>query len=370
MTDSSKISKKRKTCSTLTSIAEIGGHKYSTSYTDTLYRLGISDVDGAGIVPSVLGDAEVSKYFPEPKDLPLLSGFMKSWFEKFQPNEASLVNFLCECLFPLNVSTSDQNNITLLHEFSGPFKSHNILELMRGDEGIRYPIVKRDPLQKESTSLQTPAEEDLRSRSDFVFAASTDWAGGKFSYDILVSDVPCLSNNRLTCAVAIVAEVKATFSQTSVAAAKNQWSSLAYLQMMERISISREAPYVGDKNICQYGYGICGLRIVIWRMGLKWNRSKGRPSEVLKNYFTFPVERVDAFNLQIQDQLEEFVDTHKKILHWWVNGYLPSYIKDITSIQALHPKNPHSWRRTWREAVDTCGCLVSHLSVFLTDIRT
>lgn len=102
-------------------------------------------------------------------------------------------------------------------------------------------------------SLQTHAEEDLRSRSDFVFAASTDWARAEISTDMRISDIPRLSNNRLTCAVAIVAEVKATASPTSMVAAKNQWSSIAYPQMMERISISREAPYVGDENIYQYG---------------------------------------------------------------------------------------------------------------------
>ena len=46
-----------------------------------------------------------------------------------------------------------------------------------------------------------------------------------------------------------------SISPASFTAAKNQnqWSSL---------SISREAPYVGDENICQYGYGICGLELI------------------------------------------------------------------------------------------------------------
>lgn len=127
---------------------------------------------------------------------------------------------------------------------------------------------------------------------------------------------------------------------------------------------------LATKNICQYGYFICGLSIVIWQMSLKSNSSKGRPSKILKNYYTFPIRLVGTFNLKIQDQLEKFVDTHKKILHWWINGYLPNYTKDITSIIALHPGSPNLWRRSWQEAVDSCGCLVSHLPIFFTDTCT
>lgn len=82
-------------------------------------------------------------------------------------------------------------------------------------------------------------------------------------------NVPCLFNNFPTCEVAIVAEVKANSLQTSFADAKNQWSLLAYLQIMEQTSICREKSYVGNKNICQYGYLICGLKITIWKMRLR-----------------------------------------------------------------------------------------------------
>ena len=50
--------------------------------------------------------------------------------------------------------------------------------------------------------------------------------------------------------------------------------------MMEQISISREKPYVCDENICQYGYGICGLEIYVWKMGLKLNKNTGQQDEV------------------------------------------------------------------------------------------
>ena len=82
------------------------------------------------------------------------------------------MHVLCESLFPLRSSSPDEQDIAILYEFSGPFKTHELYELARGDDGIKYPIIKRDPLQEPSEVIQTPANVDLRSQSDFVFAAS------------------------------------------------------------------------------------------------------------------------------------------------------------------------------------------------------
>ena len=95
--------------------------------------------------------------------------------------------------------------------------------------------------------------------------------------------VPSLSNNLHSCAVAIVAEVEATSPRISFAAARIQWISLAYLQIMERVLIIREAPYVVDENVCHYGYGICGLQInALDDETPVENSSKSRKSEILK----------------------------------------------------------------------------------------
>ena len=319
MTNSRSVgpsSKKRKLfLANVTSIAESGGHKYSRSFQDILYQIGITTEDNNGIIPSEHEHTELPEYFPEANNLPLLSGYITSWFQKFDPNEASLVHFLRECLFPLKVSTSGENLYIILHKFSGPFKSHDLKELSKWDKGIQFPIVKCHGNRPKSNILQTLAKEDLRSRSDFVFAASTSLLSEEVTFKMsLAANVPCLSSNSPTCGVAIVAEVKANSLQTSFAAAKNQWSSLAYLQIMERTSICREKSYVGDENICQYGYLICGLRITIYKMGLKWNRGENLPSELLDSYFTFPIQMVGFYNLRVQRQLELFIDNHKKIL--------------------------------------------------------
>ena len=162
------LSKKKKLLvATSASIAESGGHKYSNLYTDILYLLSNTFVS-SGIIPSEYKHTKVSEYFPKPNNLPLLSRYITSWFQRFKPNEASLVHFLRECLFPLKISTSGKNIVTTLHEFSGPFKSHDLQELLRGNKEIKFPIIRRPPDQRESKILQTPAEEDFRSRSDFL----------------------------------------------------------------------------------------------------------------------------------------------------------------------------------------------------------
>ena len=278
------------------------------------------------------------------------------------------MSFLCSCLFQPKVSTSSKNKVTILHEVRGPFKSHQPTELGKGDDFVKYPIVLHDTSTEKSDKLQTPAEVDLRARSDFVFAAS----GNVFDPGVIKAirdagdgnPIPCFSSNLRSCAVAIIAEVKATSSIASSAAARNQWSSLAYTHMMERISIRREATYVGDENICQYGYCICGLKIWVWKMSLKWNKGAKRRSEVLNYYFTFPLQLVGVFNLATQEQVDKFVTLHRELLRWWLGGYIPSYVEDLKNLVA-HPINANRWITTWQEELEKCRCLVNHLPVFL-----
>ena len=367
MTDSDAVgpvAKKRKLAQTL---------PYSTSYAHSLYLLGIQDSRMPGIIPLVPDhnevcdlDTEVSKLVSTPSDLTSLSTFMNNWFQELKPNEASWVNFLCRYLFQPKLPTSSEVKVTMLFEFSGPFKSHDIHELVREEQAIKFPLVKRDPFRPASKTLQTLAEVDLRSRSNFVFAALTK---SYFQDNIrTISEdhsISGISDNLCFCAVAIAAEVKATSSPRSLIAAKSQWSSLAYLQIMERISIRREATYVDDENICQYGYCICGLDLRVWKMGLQLNVTDRQTSEILPKYYTFPVQIVGVFQLHIQADLERSIALHKKLLRWWLGKYIPSYVKDIADNAAADPMIPENWIISWRQAVAKCGCLVNHLLAFL-----
>ena len=47
-------------------------------------------------------------------------------------------------------------------------------------------------------------------------------------------------------------------------------------------------------------------------MGLQFNITDRRKSEILPKYFTFPVELVGVFKLDKQEDLERFIDLHKK----------------------------------------------------------
>lgn len=237
----------------------------------------------------------------------------------------------------------------MLCEFSGPFKPHDIHELAKGELAIRFPLVKRDSFRPASKTFQTPAEVDIRSRSDFVFAAST-----KFYFPDNIRTVsedhslPGISDNLCSCAVAIAAEVKATSSPRSFTASKSQWSSLTYLQIMERISIRCEAAYVDDENICQYGYCTCGLGLRVWKMMLQLNITDCQKSEILPKYYTFPVQIVGVIRLDMQADLERFIALHKNLLRWWLGKYIPSYVKDIADNAAADPMIPENWSIPWQ----------------------
>ena len=343
--------KKRKLLDTdnVLSIASSQGPKSSPSYPALLRRLGIFDEKEAGTIPPLSRQNSIRQYFPEPRDIPLVSSLLKSWFSKCEPNEATLVQKYCQHVFPWNIHISDESHILLLLEFLGPFRGHNIDELLKGDEAIKYPLIKCDPSQEKLERLLTPASDDLRSHSDFVFAASImilDETTREIAQLATTPDfrLPCLSNDLQSCAVAIVAEAKATASPASRNLAKIQWSSVAYLQIMDRISIARRAPYADDKNMCQYGYIICGLSIIVWKMSLRLNIVEPSQSDVLSEYFTFPIQCLGYFNIGICTQLEKFVKLHKELLSWWKNDYIPSFVNDVTNIISAHPNECQKWK--------------------------
>lgn len=85
------------------------------------------------------GPTLVGQYFIEPSKISSVSSYMKSWFLEYRPNEAFLLYNICHYLFPGKTSSSDEGDI--LHEFPGP---QNLQELVKGDEGVRYTVVKRD----------------------------------------------------------------------------------------------------------------------------------------------------------------------------------------------------------------------------------
>lgn len=152
----------------------------------------------------------------------------------------------------------------------------------------------------------------------------------------------------------MVAEAKATALPASRFVAKIHWSSVVYLQIMDRISIAREATYADDKNIYQYGYLICGLDFSVWKMSLKLNVGERRQSDVLSEYFTFPVQCVGFFDIGISIQLEEFVKLHKQLLSCWINEYIPSFVNDITNIISANPNDFQEWKSSGQQELKKC----------------
>lgn len=52
----------------------------------------------------------------------------------------------------------------------------------------------------------------------------------------------------------------------------------------------------------------------------------------------------------------------KKILSWWINDYIPSFIKDLTNIVSANRLTPLRWKSSWQQELKKKGgCLVNHL---------
>lgn len=219
------------------SVAPSGVHKPSTSYAHSLYLLGIQDSRTTGIIPLVsdhnevcnLG-TEVSKLVSVPNDLTSLLTFMNNWFQEFKPNDASWVNFCASICF--------NQNRPLLVKLKLPCFANSPVHSspMTYTNWRRGNYVKRDSFRPASKTFKTPAEIDIRSRSDFVFAAST-----KFYFPDNVRTISedhslsGISDNLCSCAVAIAAEVKATSSPRSFTAAKSQYQFVVRQPMLTTI---------------------------------------------------------------------------------------------------------------------------------------
>ena len=49
----------------------------------------------------------------------------------------------------------------------------------------------------------------------------------------------------------------------------------------------------------------------------------------IEQYFTFPVETVECFDLGDAEDLENFIKAHKKLLEWWLNGPIGIVVNNI-----------------------------------------
>lgn len=182
MTDSNAgdlITKKRKLIQDLPLVISSAGLKNSILHTYSLYLLSIKDLKKNVIIFSVFNkcniDTEVSKLFITLNNLLSLSKYIEKWFLEVNLNEAILMVFLYTYLFLSKMDLSSIGKATIIFKFSRPFKFYNLHKLVREEQGIKFPLVKRDPSKKLSDTLQMLAEVNLRSRFDFVFVVLTQF---------------------------------------------------------------------------------------------------------------------------------------------------------------------------------------------------
>lgn len=348
------------------SMAKLSGVKGTHSYEQTLYLLGITIDTTLSHAPEIDG--------PEPTgyvsdfDPYLLAKSLEEWFRNTKPNKATLIHKLCHFLFP-EKPTSDLKDFKLhmIFDVSGPFKTHNLQDLLRREDKVKFPFVKR-PVGRAGMPalLQTSAENDIGFQSDFVFAC--DW---KELGDPVIErarafqanfKLPGLSLASRSCAPALVGEVKVSDSPASLCEARHQWASLAYLNLLERVTIVRQKSYANDANICQFGYLICGLTVEVWKMrihkvtGFRRNNNNNRALTLYPDHFTFPINCVRVFDINTQSGVRRFMALHKRILKWARLVYAKEYVNDVQAI-ASEKQDMQDWFSTWREAVERCELL-------------
>lgn len=349
--------------STLPSIVKPSGTKGIHSYEQTLYLLGITIDTTLSHAPEVDGP-EPTGYISD-FDPYLLAKSLEEWFRNTKPNKATLLHKLCQFLFPER-PTSDLKDFKMhmIFEFTGPFKSHNLQDLLRREENLKYPFVKR-PVGRAGMPalLQTSAESDISSRSDFVFACDWKELGDPVMERARAFQanfkLPGLSLASRSCAPALVGEVKISDSPASLCEARHQWASLAYLNLLERVTIIRPKPYADDANICQFGYLICGLTVEVWKMRIHKVTGMRRNSTLYPDHFTFPINCVRVFDVNTQSGVRRFMALHKRILKWARLVYAKEYIIDVQAI-ASEKQDMQDWFSTWREAVERCEWLQSY----------
>lgn len=339
-----------------TTIAKSAGGKGTHSYGQTLYLLGLRTEMKLVKAPEVDGP-QPTRYVSDCNP-GLIAKELSSWYRRISPNEATLLHKLCQFLF-IDRPSSGSEGLEMFFEFTGPFKSHDLQELLRSDKNIKYPFAKRPLVQEEMSGfLQTPAENDLRTRTDFVFGCDWNELGEGVVERMLLtkeSSIAGLSSVSRSCAVAIGVEVKSSDTAASNREAKHQWSSLAYLNLLERVRVVRKKPYSGDTNMCQFGYLICGLTVQVWRMKIESVRSERRKSDVYDNYFTFPINSVGRYDLTKEKQVREFMEIHTRLLKWAWLVYAKEYITDIQALEsASEEKDISAWSTTWQKAVEQC----------------
>lgn len=345
--------------STLPSIAKSSGAKSTHSYEQTLYLLGITIDTTLSHAPEVEGPEPTS--YVSDFDPYLLAKSLEEWFRNTKPNKATLLHKICQFLFPER-PTSDVKDFKLhmIFEFSGPFKNHNLQELLRREENLKYPFIKR-PAGRAGmpTLLQHSAKYDISSRSDFVFACDWKELGDPVMERARAFQanfkLPGLSLASRSCAPAIVGEAKISDSPASLCEARHQWASLAYLNLLERVTIIRPKPYADDPNICQFGYLICGLTVEVWKMRIRKVTGPRRNSTLHPDHFTFPINCVRVFDINTQFGVRRFMALHKRILKWARLVYSKEYINDVQAI-ASEKQDMQDWFGTWREAVERCEC--------------
>ena len=186
-------------------------------------------------------------------------------------------------VLPVQKMDFDQKALKQKTEYTSRFQKYSISELRRGVADILNLRLSPKERYEGRSTIDTPnllpAETDLRGRCDMAFGID-ERCLQCLSEENIGGPVPCHDPVAGVCSIFGRAELKKLDDSISVEAARYQWASSAYLELLSRAKLAdsrtdtscRPVSY-SSHNFRQYGYIICAAHVEIWVMRVTSFRS-------------------------------------------------------------------------------------------------
>ena len=267
---------------------------------------------------------------------------------------------------PLEKMDFDQKALKQKTEYTSRFQNYSISELRRGVADIRHLRLSPEERYEGRSTTNTPnlllAETDLRGRCDMAFGID-ERCLQFLSEGNVGGPVPCHDPVAGVCSIFGRAEVKKLDDSNSVEAARHQWASSAYLELLSRVKLAdsrtdkscRPVSY-STPDFRQYGYIICAAHVEIWVMrvtsftSIQTDIPTRRDTFYREEYLSFPAVRLASLQLWAPRAVEQFCQWHAKIMNWGFNVYSRRYVDNIEDLHRSR-RPVQDWTLSYEEAV-------------------
>ena len=269
-------------------------------------------------------------------------------------------------VLPVQKMDFDQKALKQKTEYTSRFQNYSISELRRGVADIRHLRLSPEERYEGRSTLNTPnvlpAETDLRGRCDMAFGID-ERCLQFLSEGNVGGPVPCHDPVAGVCSIFGRAELKKSDDSISVEAARHQWASGAYLELLSRAKLADGRTDKACRPVScsthdfrQYGYIICAAHVEIWVMRVTSFRSTQTDSSTRRDtfygeeYLSFPAVRLASLQLCAPRAVEQFCQWHAKIMNWGFNVYSRRYVDNIEDLHRSR-RPVQDWTLSYEEAV-------------------